>query len=252
MWQDLRFGIRTLAKGPGFTAVAITALALGIGANATVFSLANAILFKNLPFAESDRVLYVTSFDPKNPRGNNQISGLDFADLRSQLKSFSGLGANTVERVNLSGVASLPESYISAHISANSFAVLGQQPVIGRVFVAGDEKQGADSVAILGYALWEKRYGKDPSVIGRKIRIDSMPVTVIGVTQPGFAMPANAELWTPYIPDPKEPRQSRQLSVFRKLAPGISQKAAQSELSVLAQRLAEQYPDSNKDIRFQV
>src|SRR6266404_3125138 len=100
MWQDLRFGIRTLAKSPGFTAVAITALALGIGANATVFSLANAILFKNLPFADSDRILYVTTFNPKNPHAEAEMSGLDYDDLRAQAKSFSGLGANWRGRVN--------------------------------------------------------------------------------------------------------------------------------------------------------
>ena len=246
-----------MAKSPGFTTVAIVALALGIGANATVFSLANAILFKNLPFADSDRVLYVTTFDPMKPHSDAGMSGLDYDDLRSQVKSFNGLGATWRGRVNLSDVANLPESYDSAHLSANSFAVLGQQPVIGRVFTADDEKPGADPVAILSYALWsyalwEKRYGKDPSVIGRKIRIDSVPVTVIGITTPGFAMPANAELWTPYIPNPKEQRQNRGLSVFGKLAPGISQRAAQSELSVIARRLAAQYPDSNKDVQFQV
>ncbi|MDP8981616.1 MAG: ABC transporter permease [Acidobacteriota bacterium] len=253
MWQDLRFGIRTLAKNPGFTAVAITALALGIGANATVFSLANGILFKNLPFADSDRVLYVTSFNPKDPRGSDGISRLDYDDIRAQLKSFNGLGATWRERVNLSDDANVPDSYASAHITANSFAVLGQQAVIGRLFVADDEKPGANPVAILGFSLWEKRYGKDPSVIGRKIRISSVPATVIGVAMPGFAMPADAELWTPYIPDlPKERRQSRNLMVFGKLAPGIGQQAAQSELSVVAQRLATQYPDTNKDIRFLV
>jgi predicted permease len=252
MWQDLRFGIRTLAQNPGFTAVAITALALGIGANATVFSLANAILFKNLPFADSDRVLYVTSFNPKNPRNNDGMSRPDYDDLRAQVKSLNGLGAAWRERVNLSDDANLPDSYSSAHITANSFAVLGQQPVIGRLFIADDEKPGANPVAILGFALWEKRYGKDPSVIGRKIRIDSVPATVIGVTTPGFALPADAELWTPYIPDTKEKRQSRNLYVFGKLAPGVRQQAAQSELAVVAQRLESQYKDTNKDIRFQV
>ncbi|HYL76873.1 MAG TPA: ABC transporter permease [Bryobacteraceae bacterium] len=252
MWQDIRFGIRTLAQNPGFTVVAITALALGIGANATVFSLANAILFKNLPFADSDRVLYITSFNPKNPRGNDGMSRPDYDDLRAQGRSFSGLGAAWRERVNLSDDANLPDSYTSAHITANSFALLGQQPVIGRLFVADDEKPGANPVAILGFSLWEKRYGRDPSVIGRKIRIDSVPATVIGVTTPGFAMPADSELWTPYIPDPKEKRQNRNLLVFGKLAPKSDRQAAQSELAVVATRLQTQYKDTNKDIRFQV
>ena len=131
MWQDLRFGIRALAGSPGFTAVAIMALALGIGANATVFSLANAILFKNLPFADSEHVLYVTSLNVKNPRGSDVISRPDYDDLRSQLKSFTGLGAARLERVNLSDDANLPDSYTVAHLGASSFTVLGQRPVSG-------------------------------------------------------------------------------------------------------------------------
>src|SRR5260370_42349632 len=111
MWQDRRFGFRPLAKNPGFTAVAVIALALGIGANATVFSLVNAILFKNLPFPDSDRVLYVASVNVKNPRDSNEISRPDFDGLRSQVKSFSGLAAARLHRVNLSDDANTPDGY---------------------------------------------------------------------------------------------------------------------------------------------
>src|SRR5215216_4639605 len=119
MWQDLRFAFRTLAKNPGFTIVAVTALALGIGANATVFSLVNAIMFKNLPFADSEGVLYISSENPKNPRGNNRISVPDFRDLRGQLKSFEALAASSNFRANFSDNSSFPESFSGARITAN-------------------------------------------------------------------------------------------------------------------------------------
>lgn len=252
MWQDLRFGLRTLSKNPGFTAVAMTALALGIGANATVFSLVNAILFKNLPFADSERVLYITSFNASKARSSNAISWLDYQDLRSELKSFTGLGASTREFVNLSDDASVPDGYPSARVTANSFTVLGQRPILGRDFVAGDEKPGAEPVAILAYALWEKRYGKDPSILGKKIRVDAVPTTVIGVMARGFALPADANLWTQFIPTGKESRKDRELTVFGKLASGVSQSVAQSEVATVAQRLEASYRDTNKDVRLLV
>ena len=252
MWQDVRFGIRALAGNPGFTAVAITALALGIGANATVFSLANAILFKNLPFADSEHVLYLTALSVKEHWTTDEISRPEYDDLRSQLKSFAGLGAAWRERVNLSDNANVPDGYIATHLSASSFPVLGQRPVIGRDFTADDEKPGAEKVAILTYALWDKRYGKDPSIVGRKIRLNSVPTTVIGVMTQGLSIPQETDLWTAFIPSGKERRQDRNVTVFGKLAPGVSQAAAQAELSLAAQRFAAQYPDSNRDVRFQL
>src|SRR5438477_651714 len=136
MWQDIRFGFRTLAKNPGFTAVAVIALALGIGANATVFSLVNGILFKNLPFPDSDRVLYVTTLNVKNARSSTDISRPDFDDLRSQTKSFAGLAAAWRDRANLSDDTNSPDSYTAAHVTSNGFAVLGQRPIMGREFTS--------------------------------------------------------------------------------------------------------------------
>src|SRR5262245_771056 len=186
MWQDLRFAFRTLAKAPGFTAVAVIALALGIGANATVFSLVNGILFKNLAFAGSEYVLYVTTFEPKNPRGNNGISLPDYRDLAAQVKSFEGLGAHTRTRANLSDDRNVHDNYVGARMSLNGFSLIGQRPVLGRDFLPEDEKQGAPAVVVLTYALWENRFGKDSDIIGKQIRIDAAPATVIGVMSKGF------------------------------------------------------------------
>ncbi len=252
MWQELRFGFRTLSKSPGFSAVAIIALALGIGSNATVFSLVNGILFKSLPFPDSERILYISSQDLKSPDDLSGLSRLDYDDLRAQLKSFTGLAAGRRERVNLSDDVNAPDSYFNARVTANTLSVVGVPPVLGRDFTADDQKPGAPAVAILTYALWQKRYGKDPDVVGRKIRADSVPTTVIGISAPGVAVPPETELWTPYIPDPKEKRQNRNLAVFGRLAPGATPESARSELSLMAQRLATQYPDSNRDIRFRL
>ncbi len=219
MWQDLRFGVRTLARNPGFTAVAIAALALGIGANATVFSLVNAVLFKNLPFADSEKVLYVTSANAKRPRGPDGISLPDYQDLRSQVRSFEALGANYRTRANLSDDSTLPETYGGAHVTASTLAAIGQHPLLGRGFEAADEKPGAPPVVILSYALWEKRYGKDPSIVGRTIRLNSVPATVVGVLPKGVLFPAEADFWQPLIPLGVEKREDRNLSMYGKLAP---------------------------------
>ena len=252
MWQDLRFGVRTLARNPGFTAVAIAALALGIGANATVFSLVNAVLFKNLPFADSEKVLYVTSANAKRPRGPDGISLPDYQDLRSQVRSFEALGANYRTRANLSDDSTLPETYGGAHVTASTLAAIGQHPLLGRGFEAADEKPGAPPVVILSYALWEKRYGKDPSIVGRTIRLNSVPATVVGVLPKGVLFPAEADFWQPLIPLGVEKREDRNLSMYGKLAPGFTPESAQAEMATLARRLEQQYPDTNRDIRFRV
>jgi putative ABC transport system permease protein len=252
MWQDLRFGVRTLGKSPGFAAVAIIALALGIGANATVFSLVNAILFKSLPFPDSQRVQYVTSHNLKTPRAPDGLSEPEYNDLRAQLKSFTGLAGLSSERVNLSDDVNAPDSCGAAHITANAFSVLGLAPIVGRDFTPEDAKPGAPPVAILTNSLWQKRYDKDPTVIGKTIRVNSVPTTVVGISAPGLAIPPETELWTPYSSNSKENRNARDLQVFGKLAPGVSQKTAQTELAVAAQRFAAQYPDTNKEIRYRI
>jgi putative ABC transport system permease protein len=253
MWHDLRFGFRTLAKNPGFTAVAVTALALGIGVNATVFSLVNAILYKNLPFAGSDRVLYLFNADTHNPQNGGALSYPDFRDLQAQVKSFSGLGANTGCLGNFSDSQAFPENYRCAQVTANTFAVLGQKPILGRDFLPEDEIPGAPPVAILSYSLWDKRYGKDASIVGRTVRINAVPTAVIGVMAKSLDFPRETHLWKPYIPDAgAHNRGARDLNVFGRLADGTPLPAAQAELATIAGRLAGQYPDTNKETTFAV
>ncbi len=246
---DLRFGYRMLAKNPGFAAVAVAVLAVGIGVNETVFSLANAILFKSLPFRDSERVLFLNSADPKGGSGPDGLSYPGYRDFREQIKSFVSLGAGSHDRANLSDDQNVPESYGCARITANGLEAIGQIPVLGRAFLEEDERPGAEPVAILTYALWEKRYGRDASIVGKKIRIDSVPTTVVGVMPRGLSFPPETEFWQPIIPDGKEKRGDRYLLVFGRLAPGVSLKDAQAEVTTISRRLAAQYPDTDKDVQ---
>jgi len=245
-FQDLRFGGRILLRNPGFSAVAILTLALGIGVNATVFSLANAILYKNLPFKDSERVLYVMTVSPHAPRTG--LSYPDFRDVQAQAKSFEGLGANTQCQGNFSDSQAFPETYNCSQVTANTFHIIGQTPVIGRDFAAEDEKPGAASVAILSYGVWENRYAKDASVLGRTVRINSEPTRIIGVMPRGIEFPRETQFWLPYIPTSlAQNRTARDLNVFGRLAKGASVSGAKAEFATIASSLAQQYPEADKD-----
>jgi putative ABC transport system permease protein len=247
--EDVRFGLRTLAKNPGFTAVAVTALALGIGVNATVFSLANAILFKNLPFANSDHVLYIVSTNASKPHSNRGFSYPNYRDLRAQVKSFDAVGASTEVSANISDHTASPEGYHGARVTANTFSVIGQKPVAGRDFEPADEQPGAPPVAILSYKVWENRYGKDLSVIGRTVRVDEEPTTIIGVMPARLDFPRETEVWKPLIlKDEYEKRENRRFTVFGHIADHADIRTANVEVSTIAQRLASAYPIENKDI----
>ena len=245
--EDLRFGLRTLAKSPGFTAVAVAALALGIGVNAAVFSLANAVLFKNLPFAHSDQVLYIVSKNPANP-GWFGSSFPDYRDIASQVKSFDAVGASTQDSANLSDRTAAPEVYRGAGVTANTFSLIGQKPVLGRDFLPSDEQPGAPAVAILSYKVWENRYGKDPTVIGRVVRLDGVPAAIVGVMPARLDFPRDTEIWTPLVPNARfEKRENRPFRLYGHLAAGANLKQANAEVAGIMQRLAAAYPATNKD-----
>jgi putative ABC transport system permease protein len=253
MWQDVQFGLRTLSKNPGFTAIAVAALALGIGVNATVFSLANAILYKNLPFTDSDRVLYPVSANVKTPRAIGGLSYPELRDLQEQSKTFNGIGASVGCPGNFADATAYPENYRCRQITANTFSVIGQTPALGRDFTADDEREGATPVAILSYGLWEKRYGKDASIIGRAVRINSVPTTVIGVMPRGFEFPPETQFWEPLIPTALlKKRDARDLSPFARLAPGVPPGQARAEIATIGANLARQYPETNRETIFQV
>jgi predicted permease len=253
MWQDVRFGFRTLAQNPGYTAVAVAALALGIGANATVFSLANAVLYKNLPFADSEKVLYLTSANKHRMRGMDGISYPELRDLQSRSHAFSAIGAYLGCPGNFADSTAYPENYRCRQITANGFSLIGQRPMLGRDFLPEDEREGAAPVAILSYGLWEKRYGKDPAILGRSVRINSVPTTVIGVMAKGMEFPPETQFWQPLIPTASmKKRNARDLSLFAHLTDGVQPATARAEIAGIAANLEREYPETNRDIAFQV
>jgi putative ABC transport system permease protein len=253
MLQDLRTAIRIIIKDRWFSAAAILALGLGIGVNATVFTLVNAVLIKGLPFPDSDRLFVVSTRPLKDNNGGNGngggISYRELQDWREVQKSFVGLAGATQTNMNISDDRGMPEPQRGARVTANLFSLLGQPPLLGRDFRADDERTGAEHVVILGNTVWKNRYGADPNVIGKAIRINGEPATIVGVMPPAIKFPTQAELWMQIVPDPaNDKRNARDLFGVGRLQPGVTRGAALTELSGIAANLAKQYPDTNKDL----
>jgi predicted permease len=249
LYQDLRFGVRMLAKDPGFTAVVVLTLALGIGANTTVFTLANAVLFKGLPFEQPQRIIYLTSNNLSKGRDRTAVSYPDFADLRARTKKFQGLAAFAGFPSVLNDPGGLPERYPATRISANCFSLIGQKPLLGRDFLPEEEKQTAAPVAILGYNVWKSRYGGDESILGRAVRINDVPTLIVGVMPNDMKFPGDADLWMPLVPSGNwEKRDFRGLNMFGRLAAGVTLAEARAEIGVLAKNLEKEYPKSNAGI----
>ena len=247
--QDLRFAVRLLIKDRWFTFVAVFALALGIGVNATVFTFVNAVLIRGLPFNDPDRIVVVVSRDARNrDRG---ASYADFEDWRVATRTFSGMSAFSGQTMNLSDEGRSPERFQGPYLSANAFKLIGQQPLLGRDFLPEDDRPGAAAVVILGSGVWKNRYGSDPSVVGRTIKVNEVPATVIGVMPEGFKFPTNADVWMPLAQAPRlteQKRDARTIDVFGRLGDRVTLAQAQSEMGTIARKLAGDYPDTNKDI----
>jgi putative ABC transport system permease protein len=243
--QDLRFTLRLIAKDRWFSALGIVVLALGIGVNAIGFTIVNAAFLRGLPFKDSDR-LYVLTWQGRPGRRN--VSHVELQDWRAQSRAFAGLAAFRNGPMNLSDDRALPEQARGTWITANTFALLGQQPLLGRDFAPADERQGADPVALVSHRVWKNRYGADPKVLGMPLRVNGQRATIVGVMPDGMNFPDNTEVWTPFIPtEAQMARDARALNVFGRLRTGTSEREAQAELNGIAQRLASAYPALYKD-----
>lgn len=246
---DVRSGVRKLARNPAFAVLAIAIVALGIGVNAAVFTVANAVLFQGFPHIDPDnRLLYIVSL--RNGTSGGETSYPDFLDWRARARSFRGMAAVATGglRLILDDGAGAPETCDGTQLSANAFQVLGRKPILGRDFAASDETPGAPAVAILNYSFWERRYGKDPRVIGKALRINGAPATVVGVMPPAFYFPHHrVDLWMPIVPDAAlGKRQNRVLwFAFGRLADGVTIDRAQAELDVIGRQLERSYPLTN-------
>jgi putative ABC transport system permease protein len=245
LWRDLRLGVRMLARDPGFTAVAVTMLAVGIAVNATVFTVTNAVLFKGFPLVErNDRLRYIGY-----TTSNCCVSYPDFLDWRAQSKSFSGMAIVHGVGLTVNDANGYAESLNGNENSADTFRLVGQQPILGRDFTADDEKPGAAPVAILNYGFWERRYGKDPSIIGRTIRLNGAATTFIGVMPKGFSFPQTTDVWVPLVQTPNVLKRENRNTwmVIGRLADGATDESAGAEMAMIGKRLASAYPQTNRD-----
>ncbi len=247
--QDIRYAFRLLVNDPWFTIVAAITLGLGIGMNTTVFTFVNAVLIRGLPFDRPEEILYVSARNVATG-DDRSVSYLDLEDWRAATHTFEGLGALAPTTMNVSDAGRPAERYSGAHVSASTFRLLRQQPLLGRDFAVGEDRPEAPPVVILGYTVWKNRYGSDPLVLGRTIRVNDIACVVVGVMPEGMQFPSSADMWRPFIPtgDQTTKRDVRSLGVFGRLAPGASRATAQAELSGIAARLQQQHPDTNKDM----
>jgi putative ABC transport system permease protein len=250
---DLRFASRLLSKEKGLTAVAVIALALGIGVNNTFFTVVNAVCLRGLPIDEADRVVYVSSTDARGQE--HGLSYLDFVETRSRLVAVSGLAAFATGPIVLGDDDRAPDRVFGAYVSANTFDLLRETPVAGRSLLPEDDNPGAPAVVILGYRVWKTRYHSDPGVIGETVRVDGMPATVIGVMGEGFRFPNNADVWRPLASMaglPEQARDVRSLMVFGRLRAGATVLDARTELRGIASDLSRDYPETNRSVEAKV
>ena len=246
--KDLRFAVRSLLKRPGFTAITLIALALGIGANTAIFSLVNAVILRPLPYPESDRLVWMYG-NIRNGGNRASVSPLDFLDYRNQNKTFEHFAASfTVALPRTLTGSGDPERLQASIVTGDFFQAFGVAPMLGRAFTLANEKPGQDQVAILSYALWQKRFGGDPAIVNKTILLDGKACEVIGVMDQNLAFPQEADVWLPmnfdFDADMKQ-RKAHFLRPIGLLKQGISLSQAQADTDVIAAQLERQFPDSN-------
>jgi putative ABC transport system permease protein len=243
--QDLRYGVRTLRKTPGFTVIALATLALGIGANTAIFSFVDGVLLKPLPYADADRIVRVLEKPPLGER--NGISTLNFLDWRGQNTVFEKMAAQSGADVTLTGEGQAVQLR-QGLVSAPFFDIFGTRPVLGRTFAADEDQPGKDHVVLLSHAIWQSQFGGDPNLIGKTIRLDGEPYAVIGVLPAGGSFDrAYNQIWSPLVFKPENmTRNFHWFGSFAKLKPGVTLGAARKQMDAIGARIAHDYPDSNK------
>jgi putative ABC transport system permease protein len=247
-WQDLRYGVRMLLKQSGFTLIAVLTLSLGIGANTAIFSIVNAVLLRPFPYQAPERLVILGEFS-----SGGSVSYPNFVDWRAQQTVFESISAARAnESFNLTG-AGEPERLQGRLVSAEFLSTLGIQPLLGRDFRAEEDRQGATPAVILSYGFWQRRFGNDPSVIGQQLTLNNQSYTVVGITPPAFQFGVEADVTVP-INVQAERFKARGADpgvrpVVARLKPGVTRQQAETELNLIAARLEQQYPQSNKGRR---
>jgi putative ABC transport system permease protein len=247
---DLRYAFRQLIKSPSFSATAIFALALGIGATTAMFAVLYAFLLRPLPYADPEQLVMLQS---RSTRSGSDlgVNYLDFVDWQKQSRSFSDLAFfNLRWNGNLESTSGMTETLKTTFTTANLFNLLGVQPMLGRNLTAADDAKGAPKVMLISERLWQKTLGGDPGAIGRNLRLDGTSRTIVGIMPAGFRFPSQSDIWVPMasVFGMGEDRSWRSDQAIGRLKPGTGVQSAQSEMTVIADRLAQQYPDTNKEI----
>jgi putative ABC transport system permease protein len=243
--QDMRYGLRMLAKTPGFTAVAVLTFALGIGTCTALFSLIHAVLLRELPYREPDQLIRVWDSNQKRNLTSFPASIPNFLSWQECSRTFAGFAAWRYGTATV-GAGAQAERFDVVRISANLLPLLGRRPMAGRGFLPEEDQPGRDQAVLLSQHVWQERFASDPGVIGRELLLDSVPHTVVGIAPRELESLVGADLWKPLAPDPaKDPRGMHHLRVIGRLQPGVSIAAAQAEMTGIAEQLAKEFPDSN-------
>jgi len=248
-WRDLRFGVRVLLKRPVFTVVAVLTLALGIGANAAIFGVVDAVLLRPLSFPHPDRLVEIWERNQKSGDDHDSVMGANYLDWRSRSHVFEELAAHAGTSVNLTGIAE-PERIRAARVSASLFPLLGVQPEIGRLFFPDEDQPGHQRVVVISDRLWRSHFGGDSEVVGRAIMLNNQDYVVVGVAPASFVLPLNesSDIWTPLVFTPEELtlRNSHYLKVLARLKPDVSFEQASTQMTAIAAQLEKDYPKSNE------
>jgi predicted permease len=251
--QDLRIGLRVLAKERSFCALAVFVLALGIAAVTIQFGVVNGIMLRGFDTPSADRLMTINFIDPTSATAfgvNGRMLSMDFEEVRTDQKSFEMVAAYLSGSTVNATVNGAPQRYTGAYVTEDFFRILGVQPAIGRDFAAADNMPGAPKVALLGHGIWQRDFGGDPHIVGRAVRINGAPATIVGVMPQGFTFPVNEELWIPlYSEFPVRPRNDRAANapaVLGLIRKHVSIEQAHAEIDGFAARFAKTYPDTNK------
>jgi len=245
--QDLRYGLRVLRQHPGFTLIAVVTLALGIGANTAIFSLVNSILLRPLPYHEPDQLVRLIQASPMLGLTTWGVSQADFAAYREQNRSFETLALLNNGGVNLTGEGE-PERLSTTNVTADFFNVFGVNPVLGRTFQEGEDAPGKNGVCVISYGLWQRRFGGDPNVLGRRLILNNLPTEIVGVMPAGFKFPRiDIDLWIPLALNPARTAPYF-FTIVGRLKPGVQVAQAQADTTDVLQNFGRQHPDKSESV----
>jgi putative ABC transport system permease protein len=245
LWRDVLYGLRGMRRNPGFTGVAILALALGIGANSAIFTAVDAILLRPLAYRDPERLVVILN------HGNGPVAPANFLDWKTQSRSFDNMGAAEYWTPDFTGTDH-PQKVWGLHVTADIFPLLGIPPIVGRFFTPAEEQPGREFEVVLGYGLWQRQFGGDTNVLGRGIQLDKHTYTIVGVMPAGFQFApfwaTQTELWAPLALGPRaSKRDGNSLRVFARLKPDVTLEQARQEFSAITAQLDRQYPGTNRD-----